>query len=295
MINNQKQGLIISLRAGNYFVKIDNDIYKCKARGLFRHQDISPVVGDNVIVEIQNYQEGYIIEILERHNYLARPKIANIDCGIIITSYDEPQYSYYLIDKFLAILEFLKIEPIICVTKIDLASDIKDVYASFKSYEYDNYQVVYTSINDAKTFKSLKEKINNKLTVLIGQSGAGKSSLLNAINKNLNLQTNEISQSLNRGKHTTRHVEIFETNYGLIADSPGFSSLDLDMMQAEDLAIAYHDFKDASTQCKFNNCLHLNEPQCMVKELVKDNKISLTRYNNYLLFQEEIKNRKVRY
>lgn len=290
-----KEGKILSLRAGTYLVQAGADVYRCKARGLFRHQNISPVVGDDVKIELQAYHEGYILAVLKRKNYLNRPRIANIDLGLIITSFAEPKYSYYLIDKFLAIFEHLKIEPIICVTKTDLASAQQEFKAAFVGYQNDGYKVVYTNVEDVTSYQDLKTLLKTKVSVLVGQSGAGKSSLLNAIDPELELSTNEISTALNRGKHTTRHVEIYETALGLIADSPGFSSLDLDMMNASELAVSYHDFAKASQECKFKNCLHINEPQCKVKELVAANKISPSRYENYLLFQDEIKNRKVKY
>ncbi|MDR3215396.1 MAG: ribosome small subunit-dependent GTPase A [Bacilli bacterium] len=295
MNKTNHEGLIISLRGDNYFVEMAGIIYKCKARGLFRLQEISPVVGDRVMVDIQNYQEGYIVEVLTRQNYLNRPKIANIDNALIIISYLDPHYSYFLLNKFLAIIEHLNIRPIICITKADLASNIQEIKDAFQDYYDANYDVVITSINDQNSINNLKMMLIDKLSVLVGQSGAGKSSLLNMIDPTLHLETNIISKALNRGKHTTRHVEIFHTSFGMIADSPGFSSLDLDLLDAHELAISYHDFKEASQYCKFNNCLHINEPGCQVKKLVLEKKISSLKYQDYLLFQEEIKKRKVRY
>lgn len=290
-----QDGLVLKLIGGNYYVKTAIALLKCRARGLFRHQAVKPIVGDHVKVEVLGHQEGYIVEIYERKNELSRPAIANIDQALIIMSYAEPEISYNLLDKFLAIVEFHQIKPVIVITKADLADSFVNVSNSIKDYLDSGYQVLITSVNDKSSVEQIKVIFKDKVSVLVGQSGAGKSSLLNAIDLNLNVQTNEISRSLNRGKHTTRHVEIFETIYGMIADSPGFSSLSLDDLNALDLAHSYHDFRKASPYCQFNNCLHENEPNCCVKSLVAQQKIPVKRYENYLSFLQEIKQRKVRY
>jgi ribosome biogenesis GTPase len=293
MIN--QRGIILSLTGGNYYVDIAGKLLKCRARGLFRHQNLKPVVGDYVLVDEQAHDEGYITEILPRINELIRPAIANIDQALIISSYKEPNYSFNLIDKFLAIIEHYHIKPIIIVTKCDLANNIDQVKKDFSDYEKSGYMVLYSSINEDIEQNQIKHVLKDKISVLVGQSGAGKSSLLNSLDTSFNIRTNEISKSLGRGKHTTRHVEIFKTNFGWIADSPGFSSLDLEMLSALDLACSYHDFALASTKCKFNNCLHEKEPHCEVKKQVEEGIIPTNRYDNYLIFLQEIKNRKVRY
>lgn len=296
-MDNKKleDGLIIKLTGGNYYVIVKDNIYKCKARGLFRHQNIKPVVGDYVKIEITDEKEGYIYEVKERKSLLERPAIANLSQAFIIISYMEPKYSYNLLNKFLAIVEHYQIKPVIVVTKIDLANNIDEVKEAFKIYEDCQYEVVYTSMFSQENVEYLIDKIDNEISVLVGQSGSGKSSLLNLFNVDLNLKTNAISKALNRGKHTTRHVELFTFKNGMIADSPGFSSLTLDMLETIDLAHSYHDFKEASQYCKFNNCIHENEPGCMVKQLVEENKIPKSRYEDYLSFLNEIKERKVRY
>lgn len=291
----KRKGKILKLTGGNYYTKVDGIILKAKARGLFRHQDIKPVVGDNVMVEVLAHNEGYIIDVLERKNSLIRPAIANIDQAIIITSYKEPNYSFNLINKFLAIIESLNIKPIIVVTKADLATDYKQVKTAFDDYYTSGYEVIITSIHQEYGLAELKELLKDKLSVFVGQSGAGKTSLLNKLDPEFNLETQAISKALNRGKHTTRHVEIYETKVGLIADSPGFSSLSLDMLDATTLATSFHDFHTASQFCKFNNCLHHHEPGCEVKKLVEDGIIPKSRYEDYLLFLKEIQERKVKY
>ncbi|MEG0569063.1 MAG: ribosome small subunit-dependent GTPase A [Erysipelotrichales bacterium] len=283
------------LTGGNYYTKVEDKLIKCRARGLFRHQDIKPVVGDFVKVEMLAYDEGYIIEVLERKNLLVRPSIANIDQALIITSYQEPTYSFNLINKFLAIIEHFEIKPIIIVTKVDLASSIDEVKEAFKDYTNSNYEVYYSSIETEYGKEEISELFKDKVSVLVGQSGAGKSSLLNMIDSQFMIKTNEISKALGRGKHTTRHVEIFESASGMIADSPGFSSISLDLLDAIDLAHSYHDFKEGSKNCKFNNCLHEHEPGCYIKEMVANNEIAQSRYDDYLTFLQEIKERKVKY
>lgn len=290
-----KEGIILKLTGGNYYVEINDKVIKTRSRGLFRHQNIKPVVGDNVLVELLNYDEGYILEVKERKNILTRPPVANIDQALIVMSFKEPDYSYVLLDKLLAIIEFLNIKPIIIVSKTDLATHKEDVSNAFESYVKSGYSLIQTNNVNNENLDEIKSLFKDKISVLIGQSGAGKSSLLNMICPELNIETNKISMALNRGKHTTRHNEIYVTEYGMILDSPGFSSLDLDIMNMEDLAKSYHDFRQASKKCKFRNCYHENEPECYVKQLVEENKIGLSRYENYLSFLDEIKQRKVRY
>lgn len=295
MEKDLREGIILKLTGGNYYLEIDNKRIKARSRGLFRHQNIKPVVGDHVLVDLQNYDEGYILEVKERKNSLVRPPVANIDQALIVMSFKEPDYSYVLLDKLLAIIEFSKIRPIIIVTKADLANNPNEVDQAFEIYTQAEYDVIKTSIETKENIEQVKALFKDKVSVLVGQSGAGKSSLLNMIVPDLNIETNEISKALNRGKHTTRHNEIYLTEFGMILDSPGFSSLELDIMNVEDLAIAYHDFEKASHHCKFRNCLHEKEPNCEVKRLVETKEIGLTRYENYLQFLQEIKDRKVRY
>lgn len=295
MKSNIKEGIILKLTGGNYYLNIDDKTIKARGRGLFRHQNIKPVVGDHVLVELLDYDEGYILEVKDRKNLLSRPPVANIDQALIVMSFKEPDYSYLLLDKLLAIVEFLDIEPIIIISKTDLSNNKEEVDKAFKSYLESGYQVIQTNMSSLENIDKIKSLFKNKVSVLIGQSGAGKSSILNMICPELNVETNQISKALNRGKHTTRHNEIYVTTYGMILDSPGFSSIDLDIMSIDDLSKSYQDFRKASKLCKFRNCYHVNEPGCHVKKLVSENKIGLTRYENYLIFLDEIKNRKVRY
>jgi len=274
------KGLIVKNISDDYTVSVDNHLYVCKSRGKFRNKGITPVVGDWVIFD---EEKKYIHEIESRKNELKRPVVANIDQAIIITSVKEPNFSTNLLDKLLVIIEYNKIEPIICLTKLDLLNEeeMKTVENYIKYYKQIGYRV-YT--NDKIT--SIKKIFKDKVSVLTGQSGAGKSSLLNRLNPNLNLKTNEISKALGRGKHTTRHVELIPIYGGLVADTPGFSALDLTTMTKEEIRDNFIEFNKNKDKCRYNDCMHIKEESCEIKKMVTDNKILKSRYENYLKFLE---------
>lgn len=231
------------------------------------------------------------MKLLPRKNFLIRPPICNVDQAFIVSSCKEPDFSSALLDKFLLIIEHLDIEPIIILSKADLDDGSIDKYIT--SYERAGYKIFKISSKDNQGIDNLKTLFKDKVTVITGQSGVGKSSLLNALDINLNLETNEISKSLGRGKHTTRHVELIKMYGGYIGDTPGFSSLEL-KMSPEQLAVAYHDFAKYSLQCKFRGCLHDSEPNCAVKNAVNDGNISKERYEHYLLNLQEVKKKEER-
>lgn len=280
------QGRIIKALSGFYYVENENEIVECRARGKFRKDETKPLVGDFV-----EYQDGYIMKLLPRKNFLIRPPICNVDQAFIVSSCKEPDFSSALLDKFLLIIEHLDIEPIIILSKADLDDGSIDKYVA--SYERAGYKIFKISSKDNQGIDNLKTLFKDKVTVITGQSGVGKSSLLNALDINLNLETNEISKSLGRGKHTTRHVELIKMYGGYIGDTPGFSSLEL-KMSPEQLAVAYHDFAKYSLQCKFRGCLHDSEPNCAVKNAVNDGSISKERYEHYLLNLQEVKKKEER-
>ncbi|MCD7808455.1 MAG: ribosome small subunit-dependent GTPase A [Erysipelotrichaceae bacterium] len=280
-------GHIIKAISGFYYVENNQKIYQCKARGKFRKDDQKPLVGDLCDFTIENTNEGYIRKLYPRKNYLVRPPICNIDQALLVFSAKEPDMNTLLLNRFLAIIEHHQIEPIICITKIDLL-DNDDIYQIMKPYETAGYRIYYISSLTKQGVDHIKPIFKDKVTVFTGQSGVGKSSLLNALDIHLHIETNEISKALGRGKHTTRHVELLEMYGGYVADTPGFSSLDMTMEPVE-LAHSYHDFRELSHSCKFRECLHDSEPHCAVKQAVEDGQISKERYEHYLIFLEETK------
>ena len=270
------EGQIIKIISNLYSVKINNQIYECRARGKFRNDKITPVVGDRCIIDCKNC---YIIDILPRKNYLERPLISNVDVAVIVTSVKKPDLSLNLLDKMISIITINDIKPVICFTKLDLLNkkEIKEIKKIMKYYNSIGIKTV-TNQKVNKLCRLLKKKI----VVFTGQTGAGKSSLLNKIDKNLNLKTGEISESLGRGKHTTRHVELFEIKKMYIADTPGFSSLDFYGISKEQIKMSFAEFRNHN--CKFKDCSHINEKECEIKQKVNNGIIMKSRYDNYLNF-----------
>lgn len=273
------QGRIIKNISNDYTVLTDKDSYVCKSRGKFRNLNITPLVGDNVIFDEQNH---YILDILPRKTELLRPPVANIDQAVIVTSVKQPNLDTNLLDKLIAIIEFHHVKPIICFTKLDLLDDseeIKNIISYYKKIGYDVFE--NTEI------ETIKKIFKDKITVFTGQSGAGKSTLMNHIDSNLKIETNEISLALGRGKHTTRHVELMSLYDGLVADTPGFSSLDFYDMGPSDIRDNFIEFNEYKEGCKYRDCMHHKEDECSIKEKVEDGTILKSRYENYLHFIEK--------
>lgn len=287
-----QKGRIIKALSGFYYVEVDKVIYQCRARGKFRKDEIVPLVGDFCEFTIENGDEGYIRNIFERKNELVRPPICNIDQALLVFSAKEPEMNTLLLNRFLVLIEHFNIEPIICISKMDLVAE-KYIYEIMQQYEIAGYKIVYVSAKENQGVEEIKQLFKNKVTVITGQSGVGKSSLLNALDIHLNIDTNEISKALGRGKHTTRHVELLEMYDGYVADTPGFSSLELNLEPIE-VAHSYHDFDELSSACRFRGCLHDSEPQCAIKQAVEDGLISRERYEHYLVFLKEVKELKER-
>ncbi|GAE91679.1 ribosome small subunit-stimulated GTPase EngC [Gracilibacillus boraciitolerans JCM 21714] len=265
--------------------------------GVFRQKKITPLVGDQVEFEYQDIKEGYIISVDERDNQLTRPPIANVDQAIIVTSVKEPNLSVNLLDKFLVLVESKAIQPLLFFTKMDLLTEVeaKSVKEKLTYYQQIGYSIEFLSTKDNEMIAQLSIHLNDKVSVFAGQSGVGKTSILNQIVPGLNLETDDISASLGRGKHTTRHVELIPFESGLVADTPGFSSLDFKEIQLENLPQYYPEFAVLQNDCKFRGCMHIQEPKCAVKQALVNGEILKERYDNYVQFAEEIKNRKPRY
>lgn len=283
-------GQIQKALSGFYYVETeDGIIYQTRGRGNFRAKKTSILVGDYVTFESTNAKEGVILSVESRRNELVRPAVANIDCAVIVMSAVEPAFSMHLLDKYLITLEQLDITPIIYVSKLDRHAP-EELLDNLDYYRRIGYAVVLS--NDTDALEQVKKLLKNQLSVLVGQSGAGKSTLLNKLLPELNLATQEISSYLNRGKHTTRHVEIHTVDNCRIADTPGFSAIDFFDMGVEELNTYFIDIHELSSLCKFRGCQHLKEPSCAVKEAAEQDEHLKKRYAHYVQFYEEIKSKK---
>ena len=272
------EGIIIRQISNDYTVKSGNNTYICKPRGKFRKTKVTPLVGDNVVFD---ENECYLLDVLPRRNFLVRPSIANIDQAFIMTSVKTPNFSTNLLDKFITIINYNNIIPVICITKMDLL-DIEEQEVINEYIKYYEKLGITVVLNDDKW--KLKSLIKGKVTVFTGQTGSGKSTLLNMIDKSLNLKTGEISKALGRGKHTTRHTELFSVMGGFVVDTPGFSSLELVNMKPIDIRDNMPPMFDYLDRCKYQDCMHLNEDKCYVKEQIKKDDILNERYENYKKF-----------
>ena len=273
------KGQIVKIIRDLHYVKCDGNIYGCKCRGKIRNLKQIPLVGDFCIFD----SEKLVIEsILERRNEFKRPPVANIDQAIIVTSLVEPNYSSILLDKFLVIMESNNIKPIICITKEDISpNNIKNsVYKDLEYYKKIGYKVISN-----KNVDEIKKVLTNKTTVFTGQTGSGKSTLINKLKPELNLETNNISKALGRGKHTTRIVSMFEVNNGEVLDTPGFSALDINNIDKEEIKRNFIEFENY--ECPFKDCNHINEAECNIKKAVNNSEILKSRYDNYIKFMEE--------
>ena len=282
------KGRIIKSLAGFYYVESDGVVYQTRARGNFRKKGQTPYVGDFVDFSAEDHSEGYILAIHDRKNSLVRPPIVNIDQAVVIMSAKEPDFNANLLDRFLVLLEHKVIEPIVYISKMDLLTSPDEIAAIQKQYQEIGYQFC-TSLDE------LLPLLTDKVTVFMGQTGVGKSTLLNKIAPDLKLETGEISDSLGRGRHTTRAVSFYNVNGGKIADTPGFSSLDYEITNAEDLNKAFPELRRLSRLCKFRSCTHTHEPSCAVKDAVESGELWQSRYDNYLQFLSEIENRRETY
>jgi ribosome biogenesis GTPase / thiamine phosphate phosphatase len=291
------EGKIIKALSGFYYVFSEDQIVQCRGRGIFRKNKITPLVGDEVVFQAENDTEGYLMEVKERKNELIRPPIANVDQAILVFSAVEPDFSTTLLDRFLVLIEFNRIRPIICITKMDLTNEDekKEIEHYAEEYRHAGYKVLLTSSETEEGIKELLPFLKEGISVFAGQSGVGKSSLLNVLRPDLSIKTNEISTHLGRGKHTTRHVELIPIDTGLVADTPGFSSLEFTDIEPEELNFCFPEIQKLSEECKFRGCFHVSEPKCAVKKSKESGELPAYRYEHYLEFLQEIKDRKPRY
>ena len=288
MSSNIKEGVIVKLTGGFYYVDCNDEVLECKARGVFRNRGESPVVGDRVKVSVKS--DGYhsVEEILPRSNFLVRPPLANLEALVIVVSTTEPVPNTLVIDKLTAATVSLGVMPIIVFSKTDITKcdDIVETYekAGFTTFSYFD--------GDFDTIQLIKEAIKGKLVAFVGNSGVGKSTLINNLFPHLNLKTGDVSQKLGRGRHTTRTVELFKTECGYIADTPGFSTMELERYQLvvkEELMHCFPEFEDYIDCCKFTSCMHLCEKGCAVIEAVENGEIPRSRHESYAQMYSEIK------
>ncbi len=284
------EGIIIKGVGGLYEVKVKNRIYQCKARGLFRKKNITPLVGDIVeIEEIQN-NTGYIVDIKDRKTQLIRPPVANVNQAVIVFAIEDPVPNLWLLDRFTILAKNEGLDVIICINKVDLDDDCK-IEKINEIYKKSGHMIINTSCLLFSGINDLRDALKDKISVFAGPSGVGKSTLLNSLQPNLQLKTGEISKKTSRGKHTTRHTEIIELETGgWVLDTPGFSSLDIDLIEEDDLDYFFKEIYELSAYCKFKGCRHYKEPKCVVKEAVETGEINKSRYDNYINFLEELKN-----
>ncbi len=274
------QGEIVKISSNLHYVSKDDQLYPCVLRGKFRKQHIIPRVGDYVVFDCE---KKVIEEILPRKNSFDRPFVSNIDQAFIVTSVKEPDFSCFLLNRFLTLMELHNVDSIICITKEDLLTeDEKEKIEKVLSY----YKKIGYPVVSNQELPKIKELLKGKTSVFTGQTGAGKSTLLNKLNKDWNLLTGEISKALGRGRHTTRNVELYPFLGGKVMDTPGFSALSFQGYSKEEIKNSFKEFQDIT--CPFKNCSHTKERECFVKKMVEEGVILESRYQSYLQFLKEI-------
>lgn len=286
------KGRLIKGIGGFYYVDVGEDIYECRARGIFRKMGITPMVGDYVEMSVldKNNKIGILENISERKTELVRPSVANVDQAVIVFAITQPQPNFILLDKFLILAEKQRLDLVICINKMDLLKDIKERDFIVESYQNSGYKILFTSYDDPTSIDKLREMLLGKVSVFAGPSGVGKSTLLNLIHPGLELKTGKVSSKTSRGKHTTRHVELIPIGKNSwVVDTPGFSSLNIDFIEENELSDLFPEFDSFLNKCMFSSCQHINEQECGVKDALKSGCISKQRYNSYLQFIEEIK------
>ncbi|MBE5839198.1 MULTISPECIES: ribosome small subunit-dependent GTPase A [unclassified Butyrivibrio] len=294
------RGKILKGIAGFYYIEtVEEKIYECKAKGIFRKDNIKPLVGDDANIDIIDEEKrlGNITEILPRKSQLLRPPVANVDQAVILFAIVKPNPSFNLLDRFLIMMRGQNLPVIICFNKQDIATKEEQEELT-KAYEKCGYKVLFISVKEEKGLDELKALLKGKTTTLAGPSGVGKSSLLNKLVPDADMQTGELSKKIERGKNTTRHSELFyvkELSDGdgfdtFVIDTPGFTSLELRDVTKENLMEYYPEFEEYEPQCRFGGCSHIAEPDCGVKKALEEGKISKVRYENYKVLYDELRN-----
>lgn len=294
------QGKIIKGIAGFYYVHVaGSGVYECKAKGAFRKQKIKPLVGDNVEIDVISQEEhtGNVIDILPRKNELIRPAVANVDQAVVIFAVAKPNPNFNLLDRFLIMMEYQHIPAVICFNKTDLIDEM-EMENLIRAYKTSGYRVLFTSAKEQDGVEKIRQILKGKTSTVAGPSGVGKSSLINLLAPQAEMETGAISEKIERGRHTTRHAQVIpvpmedgsEDTY--IIDTPGFSSLSVEFYEKETLGTLFPEFQQYEPYCRFRGCSHISEPDCGVKEALAEGKISKIRYDDYVEIYQEVQNRR---
>ncbi|MDO4555271.1 MAG: ribosome small subunit-dependent GTPase A [Lachnospiraceae bacterium] len=289
------QGRIVKGIAGFYYVYVERmGLYECKAKGVFRNRKWKPLVGDRVSIDLlsEDDKEGNIIDILPRTSELIRPNVANIDQAFIVFALTHPEPNLNLLDRFLIGMERQQVPTVICFNKTDLVCD-EEQDKLLDIYKNCGCKVFFSSVYEKEGIEEIRQMLRGKTTAFAGPSGVGKSSLFNCLSPDFKMETGAVSEKIKRGKHTTRHTELIPIEEDtFIMDTPGFSSFYIDELEKEELKDYFYEFIQYEPYCKFQGCVHINEPVCGVKDAVSEGKISRSRYENYKLLYEELKDKK---
>ena len=280
------KGKIIKGIGGFYYIKTDEGLIECKARGKFRHKDMKPMVGDNVRIEVEN-GKGVIEDIYKRTSSLIRPTVANVTLAFVVFAIKNPDLNFDLLNRFLVLCESSNIKVVVCLNKVDLVDKNEKEELREKINDI-GYEVLFINAKEGIGVEDLKEMMEGNVTVLCGPSGAGKSTLINTLTAREHMETGKVSDKIGRGKHTTRHSELIEVADGFIVDTPGFSTLEVSFIAKDDLKYAFPDFKDYNDCCKFRGCMHYKEPSCALKDAVEQGKVNKYRYEFYIRTLKEI-------
>lgn len=283
------EGVIVKGIGGFYYVETAKGLIECRARGVFRKRKITPLIGDRVTIDENQDGTGYVTEIKDRETEFFRPPVANVSQCVVVFAMKNPDPNLWLVDRFILLAESQNVNIVICITKVDLET-AEEVAKLKMIYEKAGFRVILINNKAGEGIEELRKELQDEITVFAGPSGAGKSSLLNNVDPRLKLQTGDVSDKTKRGKHTTRHVELFKLETGgYVLDTPGFSSMDIAYIGEEEVKDYFRDFEQPSQECKYRGCMHIGEPHCKIKEMVEHGEISANRYEHYLDFVKELK------
>lgn len=282
-------GIIVKGVGGLYTVRVENNYYKCKARGKFRYDKYTPMVGDRVKIMVEKDDNAVIEKIYERTSELIRPFVANVTQAFVVFTLNNPSINIDLLNRFIILCEYNNLNVVLCLNKMDLVKEgeYEDIFNMLRSMPY---EVIFLNADKEEGIDTIKEKLKDNISVFCGPSGVGKSTILNAVIGKEHMETGEVSEKLKRGKHTTRHAELVQFENGFLVDTPGFSSINIDFIKKEDLQNYFPELKNLVGECKFSNCMHYKEPGCIVKNFVEEEKIHKYRYEVYIRILEELQN-----